>query len=149
MDATHAAADGRHDFDFLFGRWRIHNRKLVDTHDHSCTEWVEFEATSEAWPMLGGLGNVDRYSVAAMPPGGQPFEGMTVRLYVPETRRWRIWWASTRFPGELDTPLEGGFEWRSRRVPLRRSGERRAGQGPVRLAGALDDGDPVGAVVLL
>jgi hypothetical protein len=109
MDTTHAAADGQHDFDFLFGRWRIHNRKLVDTHDHSCTEWVEFESTSEAWPMLGGLGNVDRYSVAAMPPGGQPFEGMTIRLYVPETRRWRIWWASTRFPGELDTPLEGGF----------------------------------------
>jgi hypothetical protein len=109
MDETQFAVDGRHDFDFLFGRWRTHNRKLADTLDHSCTEWVEFEATGEAWPMLGGLGNVDRYSTDAMPPHGEPYEGMAVRLFDPETRLWRIWWASTRFPGVLGTPVEGRF----------------------------------------
>jgi hypothetical protein len=71
-------ADGRHDFDFLFGRWRIHNRKLLDVLDHSCTEWVEFEASSEAWPVLGGLGNVDTFSTDAMPPDGRPYHGILI-----------------------------------------------------------------------
>jgi len=101
--------DGRNEFDFIFGRWIVRNRKLVDVTDPTCGEWVEFEAHSEATPVLDRYGHVDRMYVTD-PPDGESFEGFTLRLFDPATRTWRIWWSSTRAPGILDPPVEGRFE---------------------------------------
>ncbi|GAA2354640.1 hypothetical protein Cme02nite_47780 [Catellatospora methionotrophica] len=104
--------DGRADFDFIFGRWQVRNRKLRDVTDPGCAEWVEFDARSHVEPVLGGLGHVDRMWTEA-PPGEQPFEGYTLRQFDPQARLWRIWWASSRNPGHLDPPVEGA--WRDGR----------------------------------
>jgi hypothetical protein len=98
--------DGRHDFDFWFGSWAGHTRKLLDVTDPDCTKWIELDHVSEAWPVLGGLGNVDTIRFE----GDASFEGVSFRLYDPERRTWRIWWASTNYPGRLDQPTEGAFE---------------------------------------
>jgi hypothetical protein len=81
--------DGRQDFDFVHGRWAVHNRRLRDPLDPACTAWDEFPATAAAEPILGGLGNVDRIwceGTEAVPA----FEGFTLRLFDPETRLRRM-----------------------------------------------------------
>lgn len=103
------ADDGRNQFDFIFGRWIVRNRKLVDVTDPECKDWVEFEGSSEAFPVLDGYGHVDRMYVTD-PPDGESFEGFTLRLFDPASRTWKIWWSSTRAPGVLDPPVEGRFE---------------------------------------
>lgn len=105
---TLTKTDGRHDFDFAFGRWRVHNRKVADILDRTCTDWVEFEAVCEMRPILGGLGNFDTFVPVGLPED-QYFEGATLRMFDPATGLWRIWWASTRTPGVLDIPVEGRF----------------------------------------
>jgi hypothetical protein len=38
-------AGHRHDFDFIFSSWHVHNRKLRDVADPDCRDRVEFDAT--------------------------------------------------------------------------------------------------------
>jgi hypothetical protein len=101
--------DGRHDFDFLFGRWGIANRKLADPLGDEPHAWLEFDSTAESRPILGGLGNCDSYFAPRF-PGRGAFHGFALRLFAPDERLWRIWWASSVGGGELDTPVVGGFE---------------------------------------
>ena len=65
--------DGRHDFDFLFGAWQISNRKRVNPLVPGDDEWIEFDAVSEARPIVGGVGNIDTYKAPAFP--GRPAFG--------------------------------------------------------------------------
>jgi hypothetical protein len=104
---TTTSTDNKHGFDFWRGTWHTHNRKLVDVFDPDCTEWIEFDAVCEARAVLTGLGNIDTF-VTEMPGRGH-FEGFTLRLFDPATETWKIWWASVRDPGRLDTPVEGRF----------------------------------------
>jgi hypothetical protein len=96
-----------HDFDFLFGTWRIHNRRLDDPFGDS-DSWSEFEAQSEAYPILGRLGNVQHFDAPQF-PGRPGFQGYALRLLDPEEEIWRIWWASTAGRGRLDSPVLGRF----------------------------------------
>jgi hypothetical protein len=100
--------DGRRDFDFLVGRWRVRNRTLRRREPEAPAEWSEFESEMESRPILGGLGNVDTYRIGDFAGRGES-HGFALRLYDPSTGLWRIWWASTVIPGRLDPPLAGRF----------------------------------------
>jgi hypothetical protein len=100
-------SDGRRDFDFLLGTWRVHNRRLLRRLE-GCTDWEEFETSLSTRPILAGLGNVDSFYREALQDGAA-WEGFTLRLFDPETRSWSIWWAATSRPGRLDPPVVGGF----------------------------------------
>ena len=103
MNAT-KTRDGTRDFDFWMGSWKVHNRVLKERLAGS-TEWVEFEATSIARPLLDGLGNEDEFRTDH--DGG--FIGMSFRFYDPQKDQWAIYWADTRRPGLLDAPVFGSF----------------------------------------
>ena len=100
-----AEAEWSGDFTPYLGRWLLHSRKLVDTLDPECTEWVALEGRCEVRPIFYGMGQVElseRFDPA--------FEGIALRLFDPETGVWRLYWTSSRTPGELGPPVEGRFE---------------------------------------
>ena len=99
------ARDGRHDFDFLHGTWRIHNRRLRRPLTGS-TEWVEFAGWSLERPVLGGQGNLEEYEATL--PDGTAIRAVALRLYEPATRRWTIRWSNAA-TGTLDAPMTGAF----------------------------------------
>ncbi len=100
-----SATSSQHDFDFLVGNWKLRNRKLTSRLTHS-TEWVAFESQVEMHQILGGLGNVDKYTDRS---SGKPYEGVALRLFNPATRLWSIYWADSD-SGSLDPPVVGSFE---------------------------------------
>jgi hypothetical protein len=93
------------DFDFYFGEWTIHNRRLKERFKNS-NEWEEAEAVGECHAILNGFGNTDTFKGEI---DGSPFEGMTVRLFNPKTRLWSIYWADSKRV-VLDVPQIGSFE---------------------------------------
>lgn len=99
-----AQLPGARDFDFLFGRWRILNRRLTERLAGADT-WETFEARSECRPLLGGLGNLETYETAWQ--GG--YRGIALRLFEAASRRWRIHWASSG-DGVLQPAVVGGFD---------------------------------------
>lgn len=93
------------DFDFLKGKWTIHNRQLK-SRLNNCTDWIEFEARQEMKKILLGHGNIDFFHTAS---DGKPFGGMTLRLFDPQTKLWSIYWADSERK-TLDRPVKGSFE---------------------------------------
>lgn len=92
------------DFDFLFGHWRVRNRRLR-ARLAGCETWDAFEASVETQPLPGGLGNREHFRS----DWGGGYHGLAVRLFDPASGQWRIWWASDRSP-VLETPVVGGFD---------------------------------------
>ncbi|HEX3842749.1 MAG TPA: hypothetical protein VHV80_00195 [Steroidobacteraceae bacterium] len=105
--AASQVRDGSHDFDFLYGTWLMHNRRL-EPPVLSSHAWARFDSTDEARALPGGLGNEDFYR-ASYPSKG--FVGMTVRLYDRTTGLWRIYWIDNRKShGDAGAPNVG--RWR-------------------------------------
>jgi hypothetical protein len=106
MTGSVPAGHGRADFDFLFGTWRVQNRRLKARLQGSA-EWEEFRSTCRARPILGGSGNLDEFTIDA--PSGR-IEAVTVRLYSPTTGEWSIYWSASPGSGRFDVPMVGRFE---------------------------------------
>jgi hypothetical protein len=97
--------DGRNDFDFLLGTWKVHHRVLAARLKGS-TDWKEFDGKTVNRKILNGLGNIDEY-VIHWKTG--PIHTIALRLFDPKSKEWGIYW-STELTGTLDVPVIGGFK---------------------------------------
>jgi hypothetical protein len=87
-----AIRDGQHDFDFYFGTWKTHLSRLVHPLTGS-TNWVEFDGTIATQKVWNGRANLSEFEAEG--PTGH-IEGLTLRLYNPQTRQWSLYWASSK-----------------------------------------------------
>ncbi len=97
-------ADGQRDFDFEIGAWKARISRL-ETPLAGSTTWLEYEGTSVVRKVWDGRANLGELAVGGT--AGQ-IEGLSLRLYNPQTRQWHISWANAR-DGMLGDPMSGGF----------------------------------------
>jgi hypothetical protein len=102
--ATSAAHDAQHDFDFEIGAWRVHLKRRLHPLQGS-NEWAEYDGTSVVRKVWDGRANLGELNVANATAHVQ---GLSLRLYNPETRQWSIYWANSR-DGSLGTPMVGAW----------------------------------------
>ena len=99
------ARDGAHDFDFHLGTWTTHLKRRVRPLSGSDT-WSELKGTTVVRKVWNGRANL--VELVAEGPSGR-FEGLSLRLYNPETRQWSLHFANAR-DGTLVAPTVGAFE---------------------------------------
>ena len=101
-----SARDGSHDFDFIYGKWRMPNhrlkKRLAGSH-----EWVNFITCDEGRPLPGGIGDIDYWRASLW----KDFVGVTFRTYDSKTGLWRIYWVDNTFSGgAIQPPVVGKFD---------------------------------------
>jgi hypothetical protein len=97
--------DGRNDFDFLLGAWKVHHRTLKKRL-HGATEWQKFEGDMVHRNILSGLGNIDENLIHTT---AGTVQAIALRLFNPVSKEWSIYWSTDR-TGTLDVPVIGAFK---------------------------------------
>src|SRR5437899_176953 len=109
LKITASSTSSPNDFDFLVGKWKMHNRRL-NKRLENCKDWTEFDSYDENSKILSGTADADTYSTTEMPGmEGKRFEGLTLRLFNPKIRLWSLYWVASNV-GALDPPVVGSFE---------------------------------------
>jgi hypothetical protein len=97
--------DINHDFDFEIGTWKTHVRRLLHPLTGS-SKWVEMEGITTVRKVWGGRANL--VELVADGPDGH-FEGLSLRLYNPDTHQWSLNFASSG-AGIMTPPTIGEFK---------------------------------------
>lgn len=103
-DAASPSRDGQHDFDFEVGSWRAHLKRRLHPL-HGSNEWTEYDGTSVVRRVWEGRANLGEFTVAN---ATTHIQGLTLRLYNPDSHQWSIYWANSR-DGSLSTPMVGSW----------------------------------------
>lgn len=104
VQQTSPAGDGQRDFDFEIGSWKIHLSRLKDRLAGSTT-WVEFDGTSVTRKVWNGRADLEEFEADSQTGH---IEGLTLRLYNPQSHQWSIYWANGK-DAILGQPMIGEF----------------------------------------
>ncbi len=99
-----SALDGAHDFDFHFGAWKTHIRRLQKPLTGSRT-WTEYDGTSVVSKVWGGRASI--LELEANGPAGH-IDGVGLRLFNPHSHQWSLNWANGS-DAVMTTPMVGRF----------------------------------------
>jgi hypothetical protein len=103
---TPTEQDGQHDFDFELGSWKIHLKRLLHPLTGSTT-WVEFDGTSVTRKVWDGRAELEEFETDS--PAAGHIEGLTLRLYNPQSHQWSLYWANAK-GGPIFPPQIGEFK---------------------------------------
>jgi hypothetical protein len=106
LDQQHnTRRDGQHDFDFEFGTWNTHLKRLLHPLTGSTT-WVEYDGTTVVRKIWGGRANLLELEVGG--PAGH-IEALSLRLYNPDSHQWSLNFANSA-GGTMAVPTIGEFK---------------------------------------
>jgi hypothetical protein len=100
--------DGQHDFDWIFGTWNGKLKRLQKPLTGSTT-WVEYDCKQVTKRVFGGRAVMDEFTADSV-EGHVHLEGLTIRLYNPESREWSIYWANMKNGALAMPPTVGRFQ---------------------------------------
>ncbi len=104
QDSATAKRDHQHDFDFEFGTWKAHLKRMLHPLSGSHT-WVRLSGTSivrKVWDGRANLGEIELGNERSH------IEGLSLRLYNPQSHQWSLYFANSK-AGSLGTPTVGQF----------------------------------------
>jgi len=101
-----AMRDGQHDFDFEMGSFKIHLKRILHPLTGS-TSWVEYDGTSVTREVWDGRAQVEEFETDS--PAAGHIEGLTLRLYDPQSHQWSLYWANSK-GGPIFPPQIGEFK---------------------------------------
>src|SRR5207237_5866868 len=61
LKITASATSSPSDFDFLVGKWKMHNRRL-NKRIENCKDWSGFDSSDENYKTMSGTADMDIYS---------------------------------------------------------------------------------------
>ena len=99
------ARDGQHDFDFNFGTWKTHIKRILDPLAGS-SKSIELNGTVTVRKIWDGRAQLEE--IEADGPNGH-WQGMTLFLYNPQAHRWSQSFVNSK-SGVLTPPLIGAFK---------------------------------------
>lgn len=96
--------DGQHDFDWEFGIWKTHLKRLLHPLTGS-SEWASYDGTTIVTRIWGGRANLVQLDVNS--PRGA-LHGLSLRLYNPQSHQWSANFSNAA-AGTMSAPTTGEF----------------------------------------